>query len=119
MADHVIVIDLPWPPKMLSPNSRASWRAKIRPKAEYKTACYWLAFAAGVKPNVIHGGPLDVQIEFIPPDRRPRDVDNMLSSCKAAIDGVAQAMGIDDKHWRITISKSDIIGGIVRMTVAL
>lgn len=30
-----------------------------------------------------------------------RDEDNVLASCKAAIDGVAEAIGIDDRRLRV------------------
>lgn len=39
--------------------------------------------------------------EFFPPDRRHRDVHNMPTAMKAYIDGIAQAMGCDDKGFRV------------------
>lgn len=49
-----------------------------------------------------------VRIIFHAPDRRNRDLDNLLSSCKAYLDGIALAYGINDKLFRpITIDFAD------------
>ena len=41
-------------------------------------------------------GRYRVTMEFCPPDARRRDVSNLHAAMKAALDGIAQAMGIDD-----------------------
>jgi len=45
--------------------------------------------------------------EFIPlslvymlPDKRKRDADNMLAASKALLDGMAEALGVDDSRFR-------------------
>ena len=38
-------------------------------------------------------------IDFYPPDKRKRDDDGLLSSMKAARDGIADALGIDDSRF--------------------
>lgn len=58
-----------------------------------------------------------VCITFIPPDRRPRDLDNMLASIKSGLDGIADVIGVDDSKWSITIQKEDRIGGMVRVVI--
>jgi crossover junction endodeoxyribonuclease RusA len=113
----VICITLPWPPKELSPNARLHWAAKNRHRKTYRDACYWLSMQEGVRPNVVYPEPLDVAIEFVPPDKRARDQDNMLASIKAGLDGVAQAIGVDDKHWRLSMKVADRIGGVVKLTI--
>lgn len=45
-------------------------------------------------------GDLAITYTFHPPDRRHRDLDNLHGSMKAAADGVAKAIGIDDARWR-------------------
>jgi crossover junction endodeoxyribonuclease RusA len=60
---------------------------------------------------------LNVALEFVPPDRRARDTDNMLASIKAGLDGLADVLGVDDSKWTLTISRSDSVGGFVRVTV--
>lgn len=43
-------------------------------------------------------------IIFEMPDRRHRDADNCLAAAKSALDGFAQAIGVDDKRFNpITI----------------
>ena len=58
-----------------------------------------------------------VCIEFYPPDKRKRDIDNMLASSKAGIDGIAQAIGIDDSIFnRCILVKHDHVGGMVKVS---
>ncbi len=55
---------------------------------------------------------------FHAPDRRRRDLDNLLSSCKSYLDGVALAYGINDSRLRpMTIDFADEIfkGGKVEL----
>lgn len=43
-------------------------------------------------------------IIFHPPDKRHRDLDNMLASIKYGLDGIALAWGVNDKDFKpITI----------------
>lgn len=44
-------------------------------------------------------GRLHLWIDFYPPDRRRRDDDGLLASCKAYRDGIADALGIDDRRF--------------------
>lgn len=41
-----------------------------------------------------------VAIRFYPPDRRHRDDDNMIGAFKAARDGIADALGVNDRRFR-------------------
>lgn len=59
---------------------------------------------AGVRP--IQPRPVLISLDFFPPDNRRRDLDGMISSMKAALDGVADALGIDDNLFRIAAKKS-------------
>lgn len=48
---------------------------------------------------------IEVTIYFYPPDKRPRDVDGMLSSLKPSLDAIAAMIGVDDKifkHYHLT-----------------
>jgi len=58
-------------------------------------------------------------IEFLPPDRRKRDDDNMLAAFKAGRDGLADALGIDDNRFVTQLSVSDetVKGGAVRVRI--
>ncbi|WP_148649262.1 RusA family crossover junction endodeoxyribonuclease [Novosphingobium barchaimii] len=45
-------------------------------------------------------GSIEMTVTFYPPDRRHRDDDNMIASFKAARDGIADALGVDDRKFR-------------------
>lgn len=108
---------LPWPPSVLSPNARAHWREKARAAAKYRRDCCIVCQATGVRALPWPG--MQVHLVFCPPDRRPRDLDNMLASAKSALDGVADATGIDDSRWTYSMERgSPCKGGAVILTVA-
>ena len=54
-------------------------------------------------------------LAFYPPDRRARDDDNMVASFKAGRDGIALALGIDDKRFVMRPYVQDAIGGMVKV----
>lgn len=110
------VVVLPWPPTGLNPNARLHHMALAKTKKAYKEACMWQAKADGVKPMTADA--LHLTITFVPPDRRHRDLDNMLSSIKAGLDGLRDVLGVDDSKWSLTIQKADAIGGMVKVEVA-
>lgn len=45
-------------------------------------------------------GSIALTITFVPPDRRQRDHDNMIASTKALQDGIADALGVNDRRFR-------------------
>ena len=92
-------IDLPWPPKELSPNARVHWRTSAQKRAAYKESCFWLTkqASAGWEPRFCD---IPLTVTFVQPDMRKRDVDNMLASIKSALDGVATALGVNDRQFR-------------------
>lgn len=106
-------VTLPWPLKELSPNFRGHWSAISKAKASYRKACCVLALEAGFRQAFIK--PVSVHLHFVPPDRRSRDWDNLIASMKAGLDGLADAMGVDDKHWRISFTVGEGPGGFVRV----
>lgn len=91
-------IILPWPPAKLSPNARGHWGGKEISRKKYKTDCRMLAGKRSFP-----DGKIALEITFCPPDARRRDLDNMLASIKAGLDGVAAAWGVDDNRFRMTI----------------
>lgn len=46
--------------------------------------------------------PIPMTVTFIPPDRRHRDDDGMIGSFKHARDGIADALGVNDRRFRPT-----------------
>jgi crossover junction endodeoxyribonuclease RusA len=105
-------ITLPWPDRHLSPNARVHWAEKARRGRNAKVEGWTLAIRDGA--HNLRWPAATVDITFHPPDKRRRDLDNMLASCKAAFDGIAQATGIDDSLWTLTIARgAPVKGGAV------
>lgn len=94
------IITLPWPDKRLSQNARVHWAVRAKATKAARTAAGWATKAAKVK---IDGeGAIYLHVYFYPPDNRRRDGTNMLGSLKAALDGIADALGVDDVQFRVS-----------------
>lgn len=98
-----MIVRLPWPDKRLNPNSSLHWRAKVGPKVDAKRVAAWSTVTAPGfhdKRDELQGdGRIPITITFYPPDRRHRDADNMVASIKAALDGVADALRVNDRRF--------------------
>ena len=92
-------IILPWPSRDLHPNSRVHWTVKARAVREARHEAWAIAKAARWTIAEWPDGRLHVWIDGYPTDRRRRDADGLLSSLKAALDGIAEAMGVDDRRF--------------------
>lgn len=103
-------VTLPWPDPKLSPNAREDRRAIAGIRKAQKDTAFWLAKNSGLSfPHLSEG--FHVRVTFHPPDRRRRDLDNMLASVKSALDGIALATGVDDHKWGLTIVRADPVAG--------
>lgn len=98
------MITLPFPPRTLHPNARPHWAALRKAAKAYRNDAFYAALAAGV--GKIDAEEVSVFIVFHPPNRRKHDLDGMLSAIKSGLDGIADAIGVDDSKWKITIEKS-------------
>jgi crossover junction endodeoxyribonuclease RusA len=90
-----IEIRLSWPAKCLQSNARCHWRAKAnatKPRQE--------AWAAALEQRLPCWPEASILIEYWPRTRRG-DPQNVPSSLKAYIDGIADAMGVDDRCFRV------------------
>lgn len=79
-------------------------------------SCFALCIDAQL-PDMPKEGAITLDIEFVEPDRRQRDIDNMLSSMKSGIDGIADALGVNDRRFVFRISRADQIGGMVKVRI--
>lgn len=112
-----MIVTLPWPPRILSPNARAHWATKAKAVASYKSSCWFLCLEA--KARKLQPGTFRVVVTFCPPDRRWRDDDNMIGAFKAGRDAVAKAIGVDDAKWRPEYRFAEPVnGGAVVVEVA-
>lgn len=117
MGENALTIDLPWPHRALHPNARIHWAVKAKHTKKARADAAWLAKAAGAGKLV--AGALDVTATFLPPDARRRDTDGMFSSIKAYLDGLADASGIDDSQFNLSIRRGDIVrNGLVRLEIS-
>lgn len=108
MPDKLEIV-LPWPPKALNPNARGHWSKKAKAAEMYRYTCRVMAREVinkgrwDLKPLrdlVEAGGQIHVFLDFYPPNRRARDDDNIIAAFKAGRDGLADALKIDDCHFR-------------------
>lgn len=95
---YELVVTIPGLRLQSDGNAREHHMARYRRRKAARTAVGLVVRAA------LHGGgvsaPLEVTVTRIGP--KPLDADNAWSSAKAAIDGVADALGVDDADPRIT-----------------
>lgn len=96
----MIELVLPWPSRDLHPNARVHWARKAKAAKAARQEADVLALAAGwQRLGLPATGPLHIWIDGYPADRRRRDADGLLSSMKAALDGIADAIGVDDRRF--------------------
>ena len=103
---------LPWPPKELSPNATLHWAKKSKKKKEYRTACWALALEAKLKAPE-GDGKIEMEVTFCPPDKRHRDADNMVAAIKSGLDGVADALKVNDRRFLPKFIFTDSVMGMV------
>ena len=111
---------LPWPSKDLSPNARVFWAVKSKAVKAARFAAGMVAKQGGWSAGTLPEGRLHLWITFHPPSKRSYDDDNLLSRFKAARDGLADALGVDDKRFvsHPFVSDKTVKGGsvVVRIT---
>lgn len=112
---------LPFPPRVLHPNSRPHWaqRSKAAKKARSEARLMAQAFRHKFAPSPLPEGPLHLWLTFYPPDKRRRDDDGLLAAFKAQRDGIADALGIDDRRFVSHPILSDVVrpGGEVAVRI--
>lgn len=112
----MLELTMPWPAKELSPNARVHWAKLAKVKRATRHAWAWTAKQQGAV-RVDHAHGLRIAMTFHAPTRRAYDVDNALSRCKAGLDGLADVLGVDDKHWGLSITRADTVVGYVQVEV--
>lgn len=98
-----IRLTLPLPAKPLHPNARVHWRPKadaVRAAREFAKVRALEAVRGNGEVRPLPQPPrwrtANAQVTFYAPDRRRRDRDGVLTSLKAAFDGIADAGVIVD-----------------------
>ena len=92
-------IALPWPFPALWPNKRPHWSAKARATRSYRFGAKCLSLGAEVGP---------IRVTFCPKPLGPKpDLDNCIAAFKAGQDGLADALGVNDRDLRFTYEMGD------------
>ncbi len=90
------MILLPFPPASLSGHTKGHWRSLSRVVARHRE---WARYATlEANPIVAPFGDIPVHVTFVPPDRRGDRV-NFSNRLKPYFDGIADALGINDKRF--------------------
>lgn len=99
-----LIIKLPFPDSRLMPNRKNGkhWTSTVEVKNGQKTEA-----AICTKQALRLAGPQNYGQESIPlsllflcPDKRHRDIDNLLAAAKPIIDAVAQELGVNDRQFK-------------------
>ena len=83
--------------------TRDTVAALARAKKAYRHACAVSARSQGL--GRVDAQKLHLSLTFFAPTRRAYDLDNALARMKAGLDGLADVMGVDDKHWSLNIQR--------------
>ena len=124
-SDGVIAdVVLDWPAKELGGNSNCHWARKSKITKAHRARAATLVGSYIEKlgdfdPQSLTGQRFLVEWHFQPPDRRRRDLDNMLRACKAYQDGCFDVLpeDVDDCAIMVVVIKKypPVKGGSVRM----
>ena len=111
-------IELPWPPRTLSPNGRPHWRTLRKAQKVAKDYAFWATKEAAV--GICAGdAPILISLVFHPKTAMRPDADNAVASMKASLDGIAAALGVNDRSFRLAepIIAEPVKGGKVLVTI--
>ena len=95
---NVVKIELPFPPRGVSPNSRLHWRIKASLAAQYRETCGWIGKEALQEHSMSYPmqPPVRAEVTFVLPNRQRRDPDNLMAMLKPAWDGLVDAGLLQD-----------------------
>jgi crossover junction endodeoxyribonuclease RusA len=91
-------IRLVWPPSALSGHAKGHWHDRDKAALVKKHRAWAHVATLEARPVVPASGDIALRITFVPPDRRS-DRTNMPNRMKAAIDGIADALRINDRRF--------------------
>ncbi len=98
-----LIIKLPFPDAALFPNRKNGkhWTSTASKKVAQKLEGFVLT-----KQTMQKAGPqewpehIPLSLMYVTPDKRHRDMDNCLAASKALLDGMADALGVNDKRFK-------------------
>ena len=95
-------VTLSWPAHALSPNARCHWAVKSKAVKAYRREAWIEGLRAKwdkLDPAV---GLIGLRVVFQPPSNRRYDMDNCVASIKSLLDGLADALGVDDARFQLS-----------------
>lgn len=95
----MITIIVSIPHASLSPNGRSHWRTKARIASEARSAAHWLAKDAARKIKADlpwQAATYNIHVRF--KTARFQDQDNLIASLKPTLDGMCDAIGMNDRN---------------------
>lgn len=97
-------IRLSWPPRALSPNGRPNRWEKARATKAHRREAWGATLEQPLAERARFAGAVKVHVHmtFHPKDRNRPDERNAVASMKAAEDGIADALGVNDRGFVIT-----------------
>lgn len=103
----LLIVYFPWPDSRLSPNARIGWKLRARLTKAVRERAARIAADHGLNP--VRSG-IPVSVVFRPPSARWDD-DNIRAMGKATLDGLADAMGANDRDFHPDVVIGDPIKG--------
>ena len=89
-------VEMPFPAKELWPNGRSHWAAKARATKRHRGWAKVATLSAKVpKPE----GRMNLRLIVHPRTSNRPDADNCIAAAKCLIDGIADALGVDDSTF--------------------
>jgi crossover junction endodeoxyribonuclease RusA len=94
-------IELDFPPSELFPNRAKGvhWGKLYKLRSDYRENSTWLA-KHQINGWKHQGGNIKLTLTFEMPDKRKRDADNCLAAAKGALDGLADALFVNDQLFQ-------------------
>lgn len=108
------IITLPWTAPVLFPNAQRKKHWATRADAARDQRAYAKILTMKMNKDSL-ATPCRVTYTFCKPDQRVRDLNGCYGAMKAAEDGIADALQIDDRHfYPVTLAWGDVVkGGLV------
>jgi crossover junction endodeoxyribonuclease RusA len=104
-----MTVRLPFPPSKLSRNSsQGNYHGKAKAAASYRDDCLWSLKEQ--RPSIATDHT-HLVITYCQPDRRARDLDNLLAMTKQGIDALAEYAGLNDVLFTYTLLRGDVVKG--------
>jgi len=112
-----VIVELPWMPASLSGHANGHWRSKAPIVAKHREWARLAALASNPTP-LRPEGDIHIGFTFYPPNRRG-DRTNYPNRLKPYIDGIAEALGVNDRRFLPTYHFAEPVKGPGKVVVTI